>query len=157
MSEQRPRAGAFEDFYATNYQWCARLAYLMTGSSLVSEDLAQEAFLAVEPRLALLAEPAAYLRVVLVRRCLDHLRRERRRDSLSRAWYRELTAQPEDRELADVLARLPDNQRTVIVLRFWLGMTTSEIAAAIDAREGTVKTWLRRGLADLSRQLGGRR
>jgi DNA-directed RNA polymerase specialized sigma24 family protein len=32
-------------------------------------------------------------------------------------------------------------------------MTTREISTTIDTREGTVKTWLRRGLKDLARQL----
>jgi RNA polymerase sigma factor (sigma-70 family) len=153
LSDERSAAIAFAEFYASNYQWCARLAYLMTGSSIASDDLAQEAFLAVQPRFAELAEPAAYLRVTIVRRCVDHARREQRRAALARNWYPELIAEPVDRELADVLAKLPAAQRSVIVLRYWLGMTTREISSTIDTREGTVKTWLRRGLKDLARQL----
>jgi RNA polymerase sigma-70 factor, ECF subfamily len=52
-----------------------------------------------------------------------------------------------------VLAKLPPEQRAVIVMRHLLGYTPGEIAQALDLPRGTVNSRLRRGLDAMREQL----
>ena len=54
---------------------------------------------------------------------------------------------------ADALAALPARRREAIVLRYWLGLSEAEIAAAMGISAGTVKSQVSRGLAALGRTL----
>ena len=51
------------------------------------------------------------------------------------------------------LATLPERNRTVLVLRFYLDLPDDEIAALISARPGTVRSLVSRGLARLHEEL----
>ena len=54
---------------------------------------------------------------------------------------------PDDpHETLAALARLPPEQRAVIVMRYLLEFTPGEIAEALDLPRGTVNSRLRRGL-----------
>ena len=57
--------------------------------------------------------------------------------------------------LARCLEELQDNQRSSILMAFFDGFTHSELAAKLKTPIGTVKSWIRRGLADLRGCLGG--
>ena len=59
--------------------------------------------------------------------------------------------------IADALRTLPDRQRDVLVLRFYLDLPESEIARTLGIGAGTVKTHTRRGLDALAAQLESRR
>jgi RNA polymerase sigma factor (sigma-70 family) len=52
-------------------------------------------------------------------------------------------------ELADLLGRLPEDQRTAVVLRHVVDLPIAEIAAALDMPQGTVKSNISRGLRRL--------
>ena len=52
-------------------------------------------------------------------------------------------------ELAELLGRLPEDQRTAVVLRHVVDLPIAEIAAALDMPEGTVKSHISRGLRRL--------
>jgi RNA polymerase sigma-70 factor, ECF subfamily len=52
------------------------------------------------------------------------------------------------------LALLPENQRRVLEMAYYRGLSQSEIAADLDASLGTVKSWARRGLLTLRQALG---
>jgi RNA polymerase sigma factor (sigma-70 family) len=51
------------------------------------------------------------------------------------------------------LRALPVNQRAVLVLRYYEGLSEAEIADVLDISRGTVKSHASRGLAALRRQL----
>ena len=53
------------------------------------------------------------------------------------------------RELAALLARLPDEQRAAVVLRHVTDLPVAEVAAVLGVPEGTVKSHVSRGLARL--------
>ena len=48
---------------------------------------------------------------------------------------------------------LPEQQRKVVVLRHWLGLSVAETAEELGISEGTVKSHSSRGLAALQRTL----
>ena len=58
------------------------------------------------------------------------------------------------RDLQCALEELPARQRDVIILRLLVGLTTSEVAAAIGRSESRVKDLQRRGLSKLRRWMG---
>ena len=59
--------------------------------------------------------------------------------------------------LLDCLQELPEEQRTVIIMKEYEGMKFHEIADALNASENTVKTRLYRGLKVLKEQLDNRK
>lgn len=61
---------------------------------------------------------------------------------------------PEGADLLEAVRRLPHRQRSVILLRYYVGLRVREVAAALDCPEGTVKTLIHRALRALGRDLG---
>ncbi|MDL4814166.1 RNA polymerase sigma factor [Actinomadura opuntiae] len=57
------------------------------------------------------------------------------------------------RGLLTALAALPPKQREALVLRYWLDLSTQEIAQTMSVSPGTDKTHISRGLAALGRRL----
>ena len=49
----------------------------------------------------------------------------------------------------DLVAALDDDRRVVIVMRYWLDLTPSKIAEALDIPVGTVNSRMARALDDL--------
>ena len=58
-----------------------------------------------------------------------------------------------EHELDDSLRRLPYDQRAVVVLRYWLGLSEAEIAESLGCRPGTVKSRHSRALRILRKEL----
>jgi len=63
----------------------------------------------------------------------------------------------DQRVLIGALRQLPARQREALVLRHWLGLKESEIAAAMGISGGSVKTHTARGLAALTQVMEARR
>ena len=136
-----------EAVYATVYRDLLRVAFVLTGSAPAAEDVVHDVFAKVGPRIDTLAEPAAYLRVAVDNRC--------------RSLHRRTVAapkpdQPTDSmmdvgviELRDALIALPIRQRSAIVLRYLCDLPEEEIAGILKCRRSTVRTLVRRGLAEL--------
>lgn len=120
-----------------------RMASLMVGSGALAEEIVQDAFLAVRVRWSSLERPGAYLRATVVNGCAHVLRR---RDAESRA----LSSRPPlpdielpSRlvELREALDRLSDQQRLVVVLRYFVDIPDDEIAETLGVRPSTVRCW----------------
>jgi RNA polymerase sigma-70 factor (sigma-E family) len=141
----------FVALYRDRYEAMVRLAYLMTGSRAIAEELVQDAFVSVHRSWARATQPSAYLRASVVNAC--------------RSWGRRRTLElvrkppPPDAptlvadEMWDVLQTLPDRQRTAIVLRFYEDLPDEEIAAVLGCKVATVRTAVFRGLEKLRKQV----
>jgi RNA polymerase sigma-70 factor (ECF subfamily) len=145
------------------------LLYRMLPSPEVAEEVLQDVFHAVWRRAASYrAERGTgrtWLLAIARNAAIDWSRRHRRlvgRESP----LEEAAAQPDPRTidqltgalvLADVvgraLAELPPEQREVIVLAFYLGLSQTEIAARLGEPLGTVKSRARLGMARLRNAL----
>lgn len=142
------RTDALETLFRTQYRPMVRLAFAMTGSAAVAEELVQDCFVRLHRRIVGLDHPAAYLRTAVVNACREHhrrlhLERTRRPDPLPEATPGEVG------ELWDALAVLNPRQRAAVVLRFYEDLSEAEIAATLGCRPGTVKSLLSRALAKL--------
>ncbi|MGH9070683.1 MAG: RNA polymerase sigma factor [Acidimicrobiales bacterium] len=141
------------ELYRAQYAPMVRLAYLLTGSNALAEEVVQEAFIRIRGRLGSVDSPVAYLRTTVVNGSHNHHRHTEVERRLA-----PLTATPESvtdslDELGDALASLPERQRAVLVLRYYQDLTEAEIAQVLDCRPGTVKSLAHRGLASLRKVL----
>jgi len=131
--------------FEAEHDGLARLACLLTGSTLVAEDVVQDAFVQLQMRWASVQRPGAYLRTAVVNGCRGYHRRLRR----ERASYAALVStatMPETPIVLDVLGRLPYRQRAALVLRFYEDSPDEEIAALLGCRPATVRSLVHRGL-----------
>jgi RNA polymerase sigma-70 factor (ECF subfamily) len=130
-----------------------------------ADDAAQEALVRAWRDLPGLREPDRFdgwLHRILVRTCGDQFRdRSRQRRTAGPVPERSVidaTQSIVDRDEMDrALGRLGVEHRTVIVLRYYLGLSHPEIAEAIDRPIGTVKSRLSRGMAYLEAGLAADR
>lgn len=145
----------FADFYRDAYPGAVRLAWLLTHDHSDAEDVVQDAFVRLRPRLATVDHRTAYLRSAIVNGCRDRARSARRADA---GWRRlrvvtEVSSTDKPSELVDALADLPYKQRAVLVLRYWADLREEEIAEIIGVRPATVRSITSRALDRLRREL----
>jgi RNA polymerase sigma factor (sigma-70 family) len=149
-AETDDRLGGFAALYRDRYVPMVRLSVLLVDRVELAEEVVQDAFAVVFRRWDELDSPGGYLRREVVNRSRDLLRRRR----LERG--RERVAPPSwdaPDEMSDAVARLPERQRVAVVLRFYEDLTVDQIAEVMDARAGTVKSWLHRALARLGEEM----
>jgi RNA polymerase sigma factor (sigma-70 family) len=154
---------AVAGLFAARYTELVRLAGLLGADD--PEDIAQEAFARLLRCYGSLRDADAALGYVratvcnLTRNRRRHLRVVRLRTPAERQVDMESSEQAallreEQRAVIAALAALPARRREAIVLRYWLGLSEAEIAAAMGIAAGTVKSQVSRGLAALGRTLG---
>jgi RNA polymerase sigma-70 factor (sigma-E family) len=139
--------GGFVALYRERYAPMVRLAYLLTGSEAIAEELVQDAFVAVHRSWDRAQNPSAYLRTAVVNACRSWGRR-RSLEQLRQPRPAEPTTLVAD-EMWDVLQTLPPRQRAAIVLRFYEDLPDAEIATLLGCRVATVRTAVFRGLEKL--------
>lgn len=144
------RVAQLDALYRVEYAAMVRLAYTLLGSSAEAEEIVQDSLIEVYRRWPEIRKPGAYLRCTVVSRCRSALQRRKMRP-LCQA--EELSVSAEASELWDVLSRLSDDHRMVVVLRYYGGYSASEIAAMLEMPASTVRSHLRRGLATLKKEL----
>ena len=146
----------------------ALFAFLLnlTRNEADTRDLLQDLFikLAREPdRLAAVREPRAYLLRLAHNAAIDLLRRRTSRERTGERLAAEAptpfapAADPDEQvfrqQLADALGELPPDQRAVVHLKLWEGLTFEAIAALLDLSPNTAASRYRYGLDKLRGQL----
>jgi RNA polymerase sigma-70 factor (ECF subfamily) len=172
----RSRGGDIDSFNQLILRWerpIYALAYRVIGREEDARDVCQETFLRAYRSLAGFkgqAKFSSWLYRIALNLCRDWIRRQRRApvsqfpeeiDILEAVAATEPTESIEDlvarRELSAVveeaMAKLPEEQRTAIILKEYHGMTFQEIADLQGCPLSTVKTRLYQGLSVLRRQL----
>jgi RNA polymerase sigma-70 factor (ECF subfamily) len=170
----RRMAGGDRDAFAAFYDVYAPLAFgvirRIVRSAAEAEEVLQDVFWEIWSSAAeydpARGSPEAWVVMRARSRGIDRARSMRRRSEMHDASHAaspppEPAANPavqsEARDaVRDLLDRLPANQRDVIELAFFQGLTQTEIAARVRQPLGTVKTRMRLGLQKLREILGGR-
>jgi len=153
---------AVEELYAAHYRRLVRLAVLLVRDVETAEEVVQDSFVAMHGRWRRLRDPdkgLAYLRQTVVNRSRSVLRHrsvEARHQpvplrDVAGADDHVLTAERRTQVL-DALRELPERQREVIALRYYLDLSEAQIADALGISRGAVKSHASRGAASL-RQL----
>jgi len=150
----------FRAVFEQNKDAVYRFAWRMCGSATVAEDIAQEVFL------TLLRQPGrfdpargalrSFLLAVARNLALKRWRDEHRWNELEDE-FATPALDLESRETADAVSAavgsLPPLQREVLILAQYEELSLEEIARAVDAEVGTVKSRLHRARENLKRML----
>jgi RNA polymerase sigma-70 factor (sigma-E family) len=155
-------AGADEEFRAfahARFKPMVRAAVLLGCTPVEAEDAAQDALVrcfVAWRRVTAADNPSAYAYRILVNG-IHRGRRRRWRGELPHAVLPETTsgADPGDTlslglTVRAALARLPEAQRTVVVLRYFADLSEAATAEALHISKGTVKSRASRAIAALS-------
>lgn len=147
----------FEDFYARELQPVTALAYVLSGSRLGAEDLAQEGFLAAYRRwdhIQGFDDPGAWVRRVVANRAVSTFRRRaselRALARLSPPTFQVSDLPVESAAVWAEVRRLPTRQAQVIALRFVERHTIAQTARILGCSENSVKTHLARAKRTLA-------
>lgn len=158
---------AFEAFYRRHGRTVFRFGLRFTGDRALADDVVQDTFRAVVDQASSLASGGGgsltgWLYVVAKRAALRTRERAERTQgdpSTTIASIDAFVALAPDDEAGDVdrmVARLPDAQREVVLLRFVDEWSLEEIASALDVPVGTVKSRLHHALKRLRAAAEGR-
>lgn len=158
-------AALFDRYYDPVY----RYAFARLGSVPDAEDAAAETFVAMLrslPRFRWRGVPfEAWLFRIAMSKVVDVARHRSRVRSVGDEPLAEPpdpTSDPERivavrevrRKLVAAIERLPQDQRDVVMLRFFIGRTIREVAEQLGRSEGAVKQLQHRALANLRRRAG---
>lgn len=166
QAAQKGDQDAFARLVEQNQGKIYNLCYRMTGSADDAADLTQEAFLNAWRGLSKFGGQSAFstwLYRLATNACIDFLRREKRRATLSMTvedgeddgyqaqlpderWSpeRELERKEASRALQEGLLSLSPEHREVLLLRETEGLSYQEIARCLSLEEGTVKSRIAR-------------
>ena len=149
----------FAAIYANDRSRLVRALSLSLRDNALANEAVDEAFTRALHRwntVSSLEEPQAWIYRTAHNWATSRFRR-RSRDQK----YAALIARPEslvdsdpDPQLAAAMENLPDDQRHVLVLRYYLDWTIEACAEALNVAPGTVKSRTNRALAELNRILG---
>jgi RNA polymerase sigma-70 factor (ECF subfamily) len=155
---------AFGEIVSRHQKMAWGVACRFLGDATEGEDVAQEAFLKVldaAPRYRPTASFRTYLYQVVSRLCLDRARKRKPEQlveaalgsSASLAPAEQLSRKERDEAIQRAITGLPANQRLTVLLRYFEGLSTREIAATLDVSEKAVERLLARAREALEPQL----
>ncbi len=141
-----------------------RVAHRFVGDAVEAEDLAQEAFLKLldaAPRYKVTATFRTYFYRILTRLCLDYRRKkrpissDRLPDTVEDLHCPSQHVSRSEREtmIQEALDALPADYRLAVVLRYFEGMSGSEMATAMGRSVKSVERLLARARETLEQQL----
>lgn len=142
----------FEEAYRAHRLTLLRLAYLVSGSTEVSEDAVQSVFTSAHPRWDQIEKPLPYLKRAVVNAVKDGQRRRLR--LLSKPTERPpVVLPPEVDETWQHIRGLTWVQRAVVVLHYYEDLPLTEVAAILGRPAPTVRSDHRRALDKLRKAL----
>jgi RNA polymerase sigma-70 factor (sigma-E family) len=157
-----PQSGGavtFDEFVSRHLPAVLRFAAVLTGDRISSEDIVQEVLIRAHARwsrISVLDRPEFYVRKMVLNEFRSARRRSRRLVPAGSAADVDDRVVPDhsigyaDRAvlLADI-AKLPAQQRAVVVLRYYEGLADADIAHLLNLAPGTVRGYASRALAAL--------
>jgi RNA polymerase sigma-70 factor (sigma-E family) len=160
MALSSRRDTEFTEYAQARLSWLRGLAYVLCQDWHRADDVVQSALTRLYAHWGTARSadsPDAYARTIVVR---EYLREQRS------SWARRvvLTRQPPDSAVPDgtdtadlglreALARLPERQRAVLVVRFYCDLSVDQAARVLGCSPGTVKSQTAKGLATLRQRL----
>ena len=151
----------WRELYEREYPRLLRALVALGRDPAAAEDAAQEAFVkAHRSGIERIAKPAAWLFVVGSRevfRRAKHARQERDLWASLPARNDAIDTVSDRADLLAALGELPERQRTVVVARYFYGLSYDEIADHFEIKSGTVGATLHQAIERLRQiQLSGR-
>lgn len=138
--------------------------YSVVGEREVAEDLAQEAFIKAFDKLDSYDSRYAFstwLYKIATNKAYSHLRKRKHLPLYDAEQHQsdedvseKVERREQQRKVRASVQRLSNHYRAVVSLYYWQGLSYEEVALAVDAPVGTVKTWLHRAKNELREDLG---
>ena len=160
----RKQARAFERFVAESGDTLLRIATLLTCDPHLAEDIYQETLHRLAARWTRIDNPLAFSRRVMHNIVIDQSRARRRRPAELQLKAAQDNGDPRagDRlaaielrpALLAALSTLTQQQRAIIVLRYFDDRSEAEVADLLGVSTGTVKSTASRAIAQLRTQPG---
>jgi RNA polymerase sigma-70 factor (sigma-E family) len=154
---------AVEQLYAAHWRQLVRLSVLLVRDLGTAEEVVQDSFVALHDRWSRLRDPEralAYLRQTVVNRSRSVLRhrgveaRHTQVPGVARSADDSALAHARRDVVLEAMRHLPDRQREVVALRYYLDLSEADIAETLGISRGAVKSHASRGLAALKLSLG---
>jgi RNA polymerase sigma-70 factor, ECF subfamily len=169
---QRRETQAMADLYDRFGRLVYSVIFTIVRDTGIAEDLLQETFLRIWNRVAAFdAERGTlgpWLLTVARNRAIDHIRSAGARYSKNSSELEErehqsrfidaeidLQNQEQAKIIRAAVGKLTENQRRVVELAYYEGLSQSEMAEKLGEPLGTVKTWVRGALKKLRQELQG--
>jgi len=162
-------ASAFEELYHRYQPYVYNVAYGIVQNADDARDVTQDVFLHVYDSLRRFRGGSAFstwLYRVAVNAAITHLRKQKRHlqvplDSLQ-DFRADIDAEPEpqaeraefQQSVRDMLAQLPEQQRTVLMLRYFQELSLEEMAEVMNCSVAAVKVRLHRARNNFRRLFG---
>lgn len=145
-----------------------RLALRILGNATEAEDLTQEVFLAFwkggsyDPSRGSMV---VFLMTITRSRAINRIRQKRSQQQLIAQWENNLPTNSSDnlmetatfseiqQRVGEALKQIPDNQRQILEMAYYQGLSQGEITKRLNIPLGTVKTRSRQGLLKLRKLL----
>jgi RNA polymerase sigma-70 factor (sigma-E family) len=149
----------FDAWYRVERTALVRFAYLLCGDQHAAEDAVAEAIARCWPKIrrGRVDDPGAYVRRAVARKLIDAGRRatvaRRHARSIAEGEVVVTTDGLDHLVLWPLVQSLPFDQRVVVVLRFYLDKTETQIAHELGIPPGTVKSRCARALTRLRAEL----
>lgn len=134
-----------------------RTAYLYLGNEADALESVDEAVYQALRALKKLREPdffETWLTRILINECHKELRRRKRVSPEETLPERSGEGDYDALPLREAVGALPEDLRSVVILRYFIGLTLEETAASLDIPRGTVATRQRKALQLLRLELG---
>ena len=162
---------ALSEFYDQTATPLFSVAMRILGDAGEAEDVLQDVFVQIWERAAtfdvMLGSAFHWALSILRRRAIDRLRSRQRRERLAEQLHQSGVPAPvsggspaldalvaeQATAVRSALTSLPNEQRQVIEMAFFGGLTHPEIAVALQQPLGTIKARIRRGLLKLRESL----
>lgn len=159
-------AAAVTALYQANALGLVRLAHVLIGDRGAAEDIVQDSFSGLYLRWEQLRDPSkalAYVRSAVLNSCRSRLRRAAPAELFTAdlpdfafvlaSAEAMVLSEEQRRAVMTALRGLPARQREVLVLRFYLDLSESEIAASMGIGKSSVRSAQHRALVALGRVL----
>lgn len=147
----------FMELYQTVYREMYRLAYYYLGNAQDAEDAVQDAALAAYENFAKLRNEEAFrpwIFRILANCCKSHLRRNQKKiqtlEGVDPGYEPSLSSQT---EMEEILSRLPEEERMIVVLSVFGGYKGEEIAGILGKKHSTIRSKYRRALKKLEQDI----
>lgn len=157
----------FAQVYGAHRLAFVRLAVLLVDDLCLAEEIVQDAFLGLHRHTWRLRDPdnaVAYVRSAVVNGSRSALRRRRvarlyvvPHSPHSASAEAAVLVGEEHREVLAAVRQLPERQRAVLVLRYWMELPVRDVAETLKISEGTVKSTTARALAAVADLMKGAR
>lgn len=139
----------FDELYRLHQPGLKRLAWLITGSDAVAEDLVHDVFVRSAARFGSLDDPASYLRTAVVNACRRHHRLSKRSGLRAPDVVQREPATADAIAVRRALMAMTPRRRAAVVLRYYADLSHEAIADTLGCRPATARSLVRRGLDDL--------